>query len=121
MLLAALEADGAEPYERLVKRTGLAVDAEVVARLLQPLEDGTAPWERIVLTKKHTVVENLVDAHARLRASTLTREMLIRALRAGSSWTTAMWMLGERLPLPTRTSPNAVKQPLGPHHATLQS
>ena len=75
-LLAALEADGAEPFQRLVQRTGFVLNAEVVDSLLAPKQGGSL-WRTIVLQRdKHSVVEALVAQdqavpHPRLRAATL--------------------------------------------------
>ena len=93
-LLAALEADSAEPFERLVQRNGLVVTAEVVDCLLAPRE-GASLWRTIVLQKgKQAVVESLVGAHERLRDATLTSEMLVAALTPRTT-SAAMWILGE--------------------------
>ena len=74
--MAALEADGAEPFKRLVQRNGLVVNAEVVDSLLAPREGGSL-WRTIVLQPdKHSVIETLLAqdqalAHPRLRAAAL--------------------------------------------------
>ena len=93
-LVAALEADGAEPFERLTQRNALVVNAEVVECLLAPKEGGSL-WRTIVLQKgKQAIVESLVAAHEQLRDATLTSEMLVAAL-APRTTSVAMWMLGE--------------------------
>jgi len=70
-LVAALEAEGVEPYRRLVARTQLCVGEEAVQLLLHvPEEGGGSRWSSLVLQRaKLPLLEELMAADVRLHAA----------------------------------------------------
>ena len=72
-LLAALEAEGIEPYRRLVARTGLALGEAGVDALLQPAEGGVSTatrWAALLRQRaKQPLFDELIRAHPRLAAA----------------------------------------------------
>jgi len=93
-LLAALQSDGTDVYERLVERTQLSINDGIIDRLLAPTGARTA-WQSIVLQPKTrpSVIEQLIDEHEQLKNATLSQEMLIAALTP-QTVPIATWMIG---------------------------
>ena len=93
VVAAALEAHGVQPYRRLLQRTTLAVTDRVIDVLLEPCHDGTTRWMGIVLERgKEGLVQELISAHPRLAAATMTPAMLVAAATP-TAWPTATWLL----------------------------
>jgi hypothetical protein len=93
-LLASLEAEGVEPYRRLVARAGLTLGEAAVDALLQPRGQSTR-WEGLLRQRaKQPLLAELLETHPRLRAAALSPAALIAA-----AWPKtvpiALWLLEE--------------------------
>ena len=96
-LLAALEAEGAEPYRRLVARAHLTLGEAAVDALLAPsgAARGATRWAALLCRRaKQPLLAELVHAHPRLRAAALAPSSLV-AVAWPKTAPIALWLLEE--------------------------